>query len=98
MRVTELPKNHTQLRSNAQVAIILANELPWSPGFEPIRARVGALPVLLRAILGVQATNPERTIVVVIHCSRCNCELRQRPYHPGSRQLHLPARFASNSE
>lgn len=64
MRVNEPPKNHNQLRSNAQVAIILANELPWSPWFEPISARVGALPVLLRAILGVQATNPERTIVV----------------------------------
>ena len=64
MRVKVLPKNHTQLRSDAQVAIILANELPWSPWFEPISAQVGALPVLLRAILGVQATNPERIIVV----------------------------------
>jgi phosphatidylglycerophosphate synthase len=64
MRVKELPKNHTQQRSNAQVAIILANELPRSPRFEPASARVGALPILLRAILGAQATDPERIVVV----------------------------------
>jgi phosphatidylglycerophosphate synthase len=51
-------------RSNAQVAIIFANNLPWSSWFEPTLARVGTLPVLLRAILGVQATHPERIIVV----------------------------------
>ena len=54
----------TQAHSNAQVVIILANQMPWSKWFEPILAQVGTLPVLLRAILGVQATNPERTIVV----------------------------------
>jgi len=64
MRVKELLRNPAPLRSNAQVAIILANELPWSSWFEPARARVGALPVLLRAILGVQATKPERIVVV----------------------------------
>jgi len=52
------------LRSNAQVAIILANDLYWSPWFDPATARVGTLPVLLRAILGVKATKPERIIVV----------------------------------
>lgn len=53
-----------QVRSNPQIAIVLANQLSWSPWFEPTLARVGALPVLLRAILGVQAMNPERIIVV----------------------------------
>ena len=64
MQVIELLRNRKQLRSNAQVAIILANELPWSPWFEPACSRVGTLPVLLRAILGVQATHPDRIIVV----------------------------------
>jgi len=58
-------QNLTQVRSNAQVAIILANSLPWSSWFEPTLARVGALPVLLRAILGVHATHPERIVVVL---------------------------------
>jgi phosphatidylglycerophosphate synthase len=64
MQLREQRQNLTQARSNAQVAIILANNLPWSDWFEPALAQVGTLPVLLRAILGVQATNPERIIVV----------------------------------
>lgn len=64
MQIKEQWQDRTQSRSNAQVAIILANELPWSPWFEPACACVGSLPVLLRAILGVQSTNPERIIVV----------------------------------
>jgi phosphatidylglycerophosphate synthase len=51
-------------RCNAQVAIIFANYLPWSSCFEPTLARVGTLPVLLRAIIGVQVTHPERIVVV----------------------------------
>ncbi len=64
MQVKEQRQDPRSLRSNAQVAIILANDMPWSPWFEPALARVGTLPVLLRAILGVQATNPQRIIVV----------------------------------
>ena len=45
----------TQAHSNAQVVIILANQMPWSKWFEPMLAQVGTLPVLLRAILGVQS-------------------------------------------
>jgi phosphatidylglycerophosphate synthase len=65
MQVKREPQNGTQLPSNAQVAIILANQMPWSRWFEPALAPVGTLPVLLRAILGVQSTNPERIVVVV---------------------------------
>jgi phosphatidylglycerophosphate synthase len=54
----------TQAHSNAQVVIILANQMPWSKWFEPILAQVGTLPVLLRAILGVQSMNPEHIVVV----------------------------------
>jgi phosphatidylglycerophosphate synthase len=64
MQVIKQQQDLVQMRSNAQVAIIFANNLPWSSWFEPALARVGTLPVLLRAILGVQATNPERIIVV----------------------------------
>jgi hypothetical protein len=55
----------TQAHSNAQVAIILANQMPWSQWFEPMLAPVGTLPVLLRAILGVQSAKPERIVMVV---------------------------------
>ena len=51
--------------SPAQMAVILANEIPWSRWFEPARAEVGTLPVLLRTILGVRALHPQRIIVVV---------------------------------
>ena len=64
MQINTQRQDLTQVRSSAQVAIILANSLPWSSWFEPTLARVGTLPVLLRAILGVQATHPERIIVV----------------------------------
>ncbi|MGO9940001.1 MAG: CDP-alcohol phosphatidyltransferase family protein [Terracidiphilus sp.] len=64
MQVKKQPQDLKQVRSNAQVAIILANDLPWSSFFEPTLARVGTLPVLLRAILGVQATGSARIIVV----------------------------------
>lgn len=67
MQVNQEQQNSTQLRSNAQVAIILANQMPWSKWFEPTLAPVGTLPVLLRTILGVQSTKPER-IVVVVNC------------------------------
>lgn len=65
MQVEKLRHDLKQSCSNAQVAIILANELPWSRWFEPALARVGTLPVLLRAILGVHSNNPERIIVVL---------------------------------
>ncbi|MGO9337218.1 MAG: CDP-alcohol phosphatidyltransferase family protein [Terracidiphilus sp.] len=64
MRVKKQRQDIMQIRSDAQVAIILANNQPWSSWFEPALAQVGTLPVLLRAILGVQGTNPERIIVV----------------------------------
>lgn len=64
MQVKQERRKCTQLRSNAQVAIILASGMPWSKWFEPALAPVGTLPVLLRAILGVEATHPERIFVV----------------------------------
>jgi phosphatidylglycerophosphate synthase len=64
MQVKEQQKIAPQSGSCAQIVIILANEMPWSPWFEPVQARVGTLPVLLRAILGAQAVNPGRIIVV----------------------------------
>jgi phosphatidylglycerophosphate synthase len=64
MQLKEQPQHLTQACSNEQVAIVFANALPWSGWFEPALARVGTLPVLLRAILGVQATHAQRIIVV----------------------------------
>ena len=55
----------TQVSPKSQVAIILANSQPWSSWFEPTLARVGALPILLRAIIGVHAMHPGRVVVVV---------------------------------
>ena len=65
MQLKQERKNSAPLHCNPQVAIIVANEMPWSKWFEPTLAPVGTLPVLLRAILGVQSTNPERIVVVV---------------------------------
>ncbi len=65
MQIKQKPQHGTQLPSSAQVAIILANQMPWSQWFEPMLAPVGTLPVLLRAILGVQSAKPERIVVVV---------------------------------
>src|ERR1019366_9629466 len=64
MQINMQRHHATQVPPVSQVAIILANGLPWSSRFEPTMARVGGLPVLLRAILGVQATHPGRIIVV----------------------------------
>lgn len=64
MQLKEQKQSHARSRSDAQIAIVLANQVPWSEWFEPATARAGTLPVLLRAILGVQATHPERIIVV----------------------------------
>jgi phosphatidylglycerophosphate synthase len=64
MQLKKQRQHLKKVRSNTQVAIILADSLPWSSWFEPALARVGTLPVLLRAILGVQTTHPNRIIVV----------------------------------
>jgi len=66
MPVQEEEQLNTHWRRNARVAIILANDVPASQ-YEPMLARVGALPVLLRVILGVQSKDPERIVVV---CNR----------------------------
>jgi hypothetical protein len=68
-------RNLTQVRSTGQVAIILANSLPWSRWFEPTLARVGTLPVLLRAILGVKATHVQR--IIVVHDGVMGSQIRQ---------------------
>jgi phosphatidylglycerophosphate synthase len=65
MQLTKQRQQLAKVGSNAQVAIILANSMPWSSWFEPTLARVGTLPVLLRAILGVQSNHPERIVVVL---------------------------------
>jgi len=48
-----------------QVAVILANLSPQRGQFVPELARVGTLPVLLRAILGAKSAHADRTFVVV---------------------------------
>jgi phosphatidylglycerophosphate synthase len=61
----ENEQGKSQSYSSITVAIVLANDLAWSGWFEPFLTRVGTLPILLRAILGVHSTNPERIIVVL---------------------------------
>ena len=56
--------NYDRLSAYPDVAIIMASDLTGPLKFEPGLARVGTLPVLLRAILGVQRTLPARIIVV----------------------------------
>jgi phosphatidylglycerophosphate synthase len=85
MRVKEHRQDLSLLHSNAHVAIVLANELPWSDWFDPASTCVGSLPVLLRAILGVQATHPERIIVVFNRVT--GLQLRQQLF----RTRRLPA-------
>jgi phosphatidylglycerophosphate synthase len=78
-------RNLKQARPTGQVAIILANSLPWSRWFEPTLARVGTLPVLLRAILGVKATNVQR--IIVVHDGVMGSQIRQDLVNTG----RLPA-------
>jgi phosphatidylglycerophosphate synthase len=61
-----MPKqnDYDRLSAHPDAAIILASDLTGPLKFEPELARVGTLPVLLRAILGVQSTRPARIIVV----------------------------------
>lgn len=56
--------NNDRLSALPDAAIILATDSTGPLKSEPELARVGTLPVLLRAILGVQSTRPERIIVV----------------------------------
>lgn len=65
----------SQSGSGTTIAIILANDLTCLGWFEPIRARVGTLPVLLRVILGVQSTYPERIVVVLDHATGSQIKL-----------------------
>jgi len=52
-------------KKTSQVAIILANQAPQGGNFMPELARVGTLPVLLRAILGAKSAQANRIMVVV---------------------------------
>jgi hypothetical protein len=61
----ENEQDRSQSYSSTTVAEVHANDLPSSGWFEPFLARVGTLPVLPRAILGVHGTDPERIIVVL---------------------------------
>ena len=65
MQINNQKQHAAKERTNQQIAIIFANSLPWSSWFEPTLARVGTLPVVLRAILGVQSCSPDRIIVVL---------------------------------
>lgn len=56
--------NYDRLNAYPDAAIIMASGLTGPLKFEPELARVGTLPVLLRAILGVQTTRPSRIVVV----------------------------------
>jgi len=51
--------------STSQVAIILANDASRGGHFIPELARVGTLPVLLRAILGAKSAHADRIMVAV---------------------------------
>ena len=64
MQLEKETRAGTNLRAVKQIAIILAHRQPWSQWFDPTKAKVGTLPVLLRAILGVKSTHPDRIIVV----------------------------------
>jgi hypothetical protein len=57
-------KDHDRLTAYPDAAIIMASNLAGPLKSEPELACVGTLPVLLRAILGVQSTRPARIIVV----------------------------------
>ena len=50
---------------HSEVAIVLTNSEAGSSESERVLARVGTLPVVLRAILGAQTAHPRRIIVVV---------------------------------
>ncbi len=52
------------------IAIILANSLSGDPSFQSRLPEVGALPVLLRAILGAKKAGASRIIVVVAQATR----------------------------
>lgn len=56
--------NYDRLSARPEAAIIMASDSTGPLKFESELARVGTLPVLLRAILGVQSTRPVRIIVV----------------------------------
>jgi phosphatidylglycerophosphate synthase len=56
--------NYDRLSAHPDVAIVLTSDLTGPLESEPELARVGTLPVLLRAILGVQSTRPARIVVV----------------------------------
>ncbi len=70
---------------NSHVAIVIANSTS-SPSFDPLLARVGSLPVLLRAILGVKAAGASRILVFVDggQTERIRCELSRTGRLPAS--------------
>ena len=57
--------NESELAGRSTVAVILANHLDGDSSFWTPLPRVGALPVLLRAILGAQKAGARRIVVVV---------------------------------
>ena len=61
--VLEVQKKNELGRSH--VAVILACDLPASPEFHSKLPRVGALPVLLRAVLGAEKAGASRIVVIV---------------------------------
>ena len=65
MQINNQQRHAAKERTDQQIAVIFANSLPWSGWFEPTLARVGTLPVVLRAILGVQSCKPDRIIVIL---------------------------------
>jgi len=59
------PQKKMELPGPSHVAVILANDLRHGISFGPSLPRVGALPVLLRAILGEKKAGAARIVVVV---------------------------------
>jgi phosphatidylglycerophosphate synthase len=67
--VAETPQTGESAERRSHVAVILANRSRGASNFEPYVASVGALPVLLRAILGAQRAGATRIVVVADRAS-----------------------------
>lgn len=64
-RLTPKSTSLSHVGRKSRAVIILANNQQHSGGFVPALARVGTLPVVLRAILAVQGMRPSRIILCV---------------------------------
>ena len=90
-------QTENELTGRAHVAVILANDVHDDSSFGSALPQVGALPVLLRAILGAQKAGATRILVVVNQVTgrRVQRELLDTRRLPGCIEwLQLPLSFA----